>query len=121
MREKVYKQKTPRAENQNETRYRSNRQRKIKHFKNLSDHKMTRDQNNLLSKGLNYIPTQVAIESHVRKELLKDFYAFARRIRLKYIFRGQEKEPHPFHVKSNWKPPFKPLIALETYLEVVNI
>lgn len=82
---------------------------------------MTRDQINLLSRRLNYIPTQVANESHVRKELLKDFNAFARRIRLKYIFHRHHKEPHPFHVKSNWKPPVQPSVALETYLEEVRI
>ena len=48
---------------------------KKEHIKNLSDHEMTRDQINLLSRGLNYIPTQVVNESHVRKELLKDFKA----------------------------------------------
>ena len=41
---------------------------KKEHIKNLSDHEMTRNQINLLSRGLNYIPTQVANESNVRKE-----------------------------------------------------
>ena len=31
-----------------------------------------------------------------------------------YIFQGQNKEPHPFHVKSNWMPPVQPSIALES-------
>ena len=37
-----------------------------------------------------------------------------------YIFRGQNKEPHPFHVKSNWMPPVQPSIALESFLENVK-
>ena len=41
-------------------------------------------------------------------------------MRLKYIFNGQNKEPHPFHVKSNWEPPIQPSVALETYLEEVK-
>ena len=36
---------------------------------------------------------------------------------LGYIFHGQDKEPHPFHVKSTWKPPVQPSVALESYLE----
>ena len=41
-------------------------------------------------------------------------------MRLKYIFHGQNKEPHPFHVKSTWKPPIQPSVALESYLEEVR-
>ena len=36
------------------------------------------------------------------------------------MFHGQNKEPHPFHVKSNWEPPIQPSVALETYLEEVK-
>ena len=42
-------------------------------------------------------------------------------MRLQFIFHGQDKEPHPFHVKSNWEPPIQPSVALETYLEEVKI
>ena len=28
-------------------------------------------------------------------------------MRLKYIFHGKDKEPHLFHVKSDWDPPVK--------------
>jgi len=35
------------------------------------------------------------------------------------MFPGQNKEPHPFHVKSSWVPPIQPSVALETYLEEV--
>ena len=41
-------------------------------------------------------------------------------MRLQYIFHGQNKEPHPFHVKSNWMPPVQPSVALESYLEDVK-
>ena len=41
-------------------------------------------------------------------------------MRLQYIFYGQEKELHPFHVKSNWNSPVQPSVALETFLEEVR-
>ena len=41
-------------------------------------------------------------------------------MRLRYIFHGQDKELHPFHVKSTWKPPVQPSVALESYLEEVR-
>ena len=41
-------------------------------------------------------------------------------MRLKYIFHGKDKGPHPFHVKSDWDPPVQPLVALETFLEEVK-
>ena len=50
-------------------------------------------------------------------ELLRDFELFARRMGLQFIFHGQNKQPHPFHVKSNWMPP---VVALESYLERVK-
>ena len=90
------------------------------HIKNLSDYNLTRDEINLLSRGLNYIPTPVTNDSHIRKTLLKDFAAFERRMRLQFIFHGRDKKPHPFHVKSNWEPPVQPSVALETYLEEVK-
>ena len=90
------------------------------YIKNLSDSELTRDQINLLSRGLKFIPTPVTNESHIRQQLLNDFKAFARRMRLQYMFHGQNKEPHPFHVKSNWEPPIQPSVALETYLEEVK-
>ena len=41
-------------------------------------------------------------------------------MRLKYIFHGQDKQPHPFHVKSHWDPPVQSSVALETFLEEVK-
>ena len=40
---------------------------------------------------------------------------------LKYIFHKENKEPHPFHVKSDWNPPVQKSVALESYLESVKI
>ena len=59
-------------------------------------------------------------ESHIRTQLLNGSKAFARRMRLQYIFYGQDKEPHSFHVKSNWEPPVQPSVTLESYLEEVK-
>ena len=42
-------------------------------------------------------------------------------MRLKYIFHKENKEPHPSHVKSDWKPPVQKSVALESYLENVKI
>ena len=33
---------------------------------------------------------------------------------------GNDKEPHAFHVKSDWDPPVQPSVALETFLEEVK-
>ena len=35
---------------------------------------------------------------------LLDFEQFATRMRLQYIFHGNLKGKHPFHVKSSWIP-----------------
>ena len=39
---------------------------------------------------------------------------------LQNIFHGQNKEPYPFHVKSNWIPPVQPSIANESDWENVK-
>ena len=93
---------------------------KRKYIKNLSDYEMSTDQINLLSKGLKFIPTPTMGETRIKRQLLQDFKEFERRMRLKYIFHGQDKEPHPFHVKSHWEPPVQPSVALENYLEGVK-
>ena len=41
-------------------------------------------------------------------------------MRVQFIFHGKDKKPHPFHVKSNWKPPVQPSVALETHLQEVK-
>ena len=42
-------------------------------------------------------------------------------MRLQYIFHGEENEPHPFNVKSDWEPQGQPSLALETFLEEVKL
>ena len=74
-----------------------------RYMENLSDHDMTNNQINLLSKGLKFTPTPNIEENRIRRQLLRGFEQFARRTRLKYIFHGQDNKSHPFHVKSNWK------------------
>ena len=91
-----------------------------KFLNNLSNYQLTDSQVSVLSKGLKFIPTPVTNESIIRRQLLRDFEQFARRMRLQYIFHGQNKEPHPFHVKSNWMPPVLPSVALESFLENVK-
>ena len=56
----------------------------------------------------------------MRQQLLGDFDRFVRRMRLMHIFLGENKEPHPYHVKSTWKPPIQQSVALESYLEEVK-
>lgn len=60
-------------------------------IKNLSDHQMSTDEINLLSKGLKFIPTPLTDLNRMRKQLLSDFNQFARRMRLQYIFNSEEK------------------------------
>ena len=91
-----------------------------KFLRNLSTHQLSDDQVNVLSRGLKFIPTPVTNKTIIRRQLLRDFEHFARRMRLQYIFHGQNKEPHPFHVKSNWMPPVQQSITLESYLESVK-
>ena len=91
-----------------------------KHIKNLSNQELTNDQINLLAKGLKFVPCPITKETQIRKQLLRDYDNFARRMRLRDIFHGQDKEPHLFHVKSTWKPPVQPSVALESYLEEVR-
>ena len=91
-----------------------------KYIKNLSNEQLTDEQITLLLRGLKFIPTPVTKENLIRRQLLADFNQFARQMRLQYIFHGEENEPHPFHVKSDWKPPIQPSVALETFLEEVK-
>ena len=56
---------------------RINTQFNQRYIKNLSNSKMTTDQINLLSKGLNFIQTPVLEENRIRQQLLLDFKQFA--------------------------------------------
>ena len=63
-----------------------------KHIKNLSNKVLSNGQINLLAKGLKFIPTPVTKQTQIKREILGDFDKFARRMRLMYIFHGQEKK-----------------------------
>ena len=114
---KRYQPRETKHEKELNTRLETNK----KHIKNLSDKVLTNEQSSLLGKGLKFIPTPVTNETQIKKQLLRDFGQFARRMRLQYIYHGEDKEPHPFHVKSTWNPPVQPSAALESYLEEVKI
>ena len=66
-----------------------------KHIKNVSNKELTNDEINLPAKGLKFIPIPVTKEIHIKRQPLRDFEQFARRMRLRYIYRGDEKEPYP--------------------------
>ena len=76
---------------------------------------MTTDQVNLLSRGLKFVPTPITNETALRRQLLTDFKDFARRMRLQYIYHGEDNNIHPFYVNSNWEPPVQQSVALESY------
>ena len=90
-------------------------------IQNLSEEVLTDTQISLLTKGLKCIPTATVKKNKIKRQLLQDFKAFARRMRFKYIFHGQNKPMHPFYAKSNWKPPVQPSVTLEHYLEEVKL
>ena len=101
-------------------RFQNNIESRRQHLKNLSNTQLAEEQISLLSRGLKFIPTPVTRENIIRRQLLNDFSQFARRMRLKYIFHGNDNEPHPCHVKSDWDPPVQRSVALETFLEEVK-
>ena len=54
-----------------------------------------------LFKGLKFIPTPVTNENKMRRQFLRDFEVFGRRLLcLQYIFHAEDKEPHPLHEKE---------------------
>ena len=72
--------------------------------KNPSNKQLTESQINLLAKGLTFIATPLTKNNQIWQQLLRDFEQFARRMRLRYMHCGAEKEQPPFYVKSNWNP-----------------
>ena len=67
-------------------------------------------------KGLKFIPTPPKPNS--LRSLIKDFNSFTRNMRLKFLFADRNSKPHPFqYVKSKWRPPPQPSMALENYLK----
>ena len=90
-----------------------------KHIINLSNIELSNDQINSLAKGLKFIPTPVTKPTQIKRQILRGFDQFARRMRLMYIFHGLDSEPHPFRMKSTWEPPMQRSVA-ESYLEEVK-
>jgi len=84
---------------------------------------LTTDQVNLLSRGLKFVPTPIANETALRKQLLTDFKDFARRMRLQYLYHGEDNNIHPFYVNSYWEPPVQQSVrvALESYMYLEEI
>ena len=62
-------------------------------------------------------PKSLQYKARARIRADNDFKSGIKRIRNQA---EQKEEPHPFHVKSNWKPPVQPSVALESYLERVK-
>ena len=74
----------------------------------LSTYKLTPAEENLLNRGLNFIPTPSREHpSHI----LQDFLLFDRKLRLKYFFMDKDteqkipKEDKPFKLTTGWTPP----------------
>ena len=88
-----------------------------KHIKNPSDKDLTKDQISFVSKGLKFSPTSITNDNLIRRQLLRDFHRFARRMRGKD---NEDNGPHPFYVKSNWEPPVQPSVPLQSHLERVK-
>ena len=112
------------------------------YIKNLSNEQLTYEQITLLSRDLFYFILLASpkiknkqtnrqtekVYSYTRDKrksyqapASRDFNQFARRMRLQYIFHGEENEPHPLNVKSDWQTPVQPSVALETFLEEVKL
>ena len=85
---------------------------------NLSTYKLTPAEENLLNKGLNFIPTPSREHpSHI----LQDFLLFDRKLRLKYFFMDKEiesnisPEDRPFKLTTGWTPPATQDLNFDNY------
>ena len=72
-----------------------------KYIKNLSNLELTYDQINLLSWGLKFVATPIKNKTTLKKQLLTDFRDFARRMWLQYIYHGEDKNIHPFFIRTS--------------------
>ena len=88
----------------------------------MSTEKLVDEKISLLAKGLKFVPTPKLKEQKLRRELMEDFNRLERTMRLQYIYADKKDEtPHPFHVKSTWKPPRTQSVALESFLDEVKL
>ena len=85
-----------------------------KNVVNLFKRELTEHEVSLLSKGFNFVPTPLSIDTAVLKE---DHKRFGRILRSKWHFRDSEQgfSSNPFKPKSNFNPP-KTDAAIEIYL-----
>ena len=72
-----------------------------KYIKNLSNLELTYDQINLLSWGLKFVATPIKNKTTLKKQLLTDLRDFARRMWLQYIYHGEDKNIHPFFIRTS--------------------
>ena len=77
---------------------------------NLTDQSFSKDELELLNKGLSFSPSP---HKHSIPDLWLDFKHFERTLSLKHFFHNQPKKPTDplikFKDKSKWKPPMLPL------------
>lgn len=91
-----------------------------KYVLNLSNHELNNEEVLLLSKGLKFIPTPKT--KNAKNQIMLSFNEFARKLRCKYHFGGQEKTNnlHPFRIKSGFEPD-RGCENLEKYIELTKL
>ncbi|KAK3085251.1 hypothetical protein FSP39_000707 [Pinctada imbricata] len=86
---------------------------------NLSNYNLNDSEITILAKGLKFIPSPRVYNT--RRNIMKDFLEFARKLRCKYHFhKKEEKKMHPFRVNSGFVPE-KASAALESYIDKTRL
>ena len=82
--------------------------------RNLSGKHLTNNEYLLLAKGIKYIISPS--NKLTKKEIIKDFDEFSRKLRCMYLFEdGTKYEPHPFYTNTGYKPKTS-CNAIENYI-----
>ena len=86
------------------------------YIKNLSNEQLTDEQITLVSRGFKFIPTLVAKENLIRRQLLADFNQFARRMRLLLMSRQDKLNEGQVLLDdlNNYRPLDKPMVETTT-------
>ena len=83
---------------------------------NLSNYKLKQHEEQVLNKGLNFIPTPA--REHPAN-IMQDYLLFDRKLRLQYYFKDREetipKEDKPFKLPTGWTPPASQDQNFDTY------
>ena len=83
---------------------------------NLSNYKLKQHEEQVLNKGLNFIPTPV--REHPAN-IMQDYLLFDRKLRLQYYFKDRKdtilKEDRPFKLSTGWTPPASQDQNFDTY------